>query len=348
MAEKTNITNEDFYFEMIAKELSGEISEKEKANLLEWVNKEEGNRLFYELSIKNWKRTVVKNEIPEFDTETAWLKVKARTGTDKNSNDGNISNNRLALSFKIAAAFLLLVGIFGILKFTLFNAPEALNFATLDNEMKIYLPDSSEVFLNKNSKLTYFTDYNSNKRTVFLEGEAFFEVRKSPDKKFEVIGVRSVTTVLGTSFSVRSVKGESKEVVQVVTGRVSFADKRFAEKNEIILSPGYRGELDNSFHEKNQAHLIRSEIKDPNFIAWKDKKLTFENTSMTQVKETLEKYFSRTIEINDPILLDCRFTGTFDKPKLEEIMEVLAVSTNSSYKIINSKIILNGKGCTKK
>jgi hypothetical protein len=79
MAEKTNITNEDFYFEMIAKELNGEISEKEKSLLHEWVNKAEGNRAIYEQSIKNWKNTAVKNEIPDFDMEDAWLKVKAGT-----------------------------------------------------------------------------------------------------------------------------------------------------------------------------------------------------------------------------------------------------------------------------
>lgn len=224
MVEKTNITNEDSYFEMIAKELCGEISEKEKLVLHEWVNKKDENRLTYEQSIKNWKNIAVKNAIPEFNMEAAWLKVKAGIGSSTNENEGeNISNKTISLSYKIAATILLLIGIFGLLKLTVFNAPEALNYTTLDNELKIYLPDSSEVLLNKNSRLTYYSDYNSKKRSVYLEGEAFFEVKKSPDKKFEVIGLRSVTTVLGTSFSVRSVKNEPKEIVQVVTGKVSFA-----------------------------------------------------------------------------------------------------------------------------
>jgi transmembrane sensor len=347
MAEKTNITNEDFYFEMIAKELNGEISEKEKSLLHEWVNKAEGNRAIYEQSIKNWKNTAVKNEIPDFDMEDAWLKVKAGTRISSNQKEGKVvSFRRQFISYKMVATILLLVGIFAFLKYTVFNAPEALNYTTLENEIKIYLPDSSEVLLNKNSRLTYYTDYNSEKRRVFLEGEAFFDVRKSPDKKFEVVGLRSITTVLGTSFSVRSVRNETKEVVQVVTGRVSFADNLSKEKYELILTPGFKGELDEAFLNTNR--MIKTEIKDPNFIAWKNKRLIFENTGMAEIKETLEKYFSKKIEVNDPLLLDCRFTGTFDQPKLEEIMEVLALSTNFSYTITKDKIILTGKGCTKK
>ena len=347
MSENSNIANEEFYFELIAKELSGEISEQEKLNLLEWVNRAEENRLIYEQAVKSWKTTAVKNETPEFNVETAWLKVKAGTNADKNTTKEKIiSNTILPMASKIAAAILVLIGISVLLKYTLFNTPEAINFTTLGNELEIYLPDSSKVWLNKNSRLTYYTDYNSETRKVYVEGEAFFDVKKSPDKKFIVFGLRSITTVLGTSFTVRSVKKEAKEIVQVLTGRVSFArnfeKENEQEKNEIILLPGFKGELDRS------SHLTSSEIKDPNFAAWKDKHLVFDNTSMLQVTEALEKYFDKEVKVSDPLLLNCRFTGTFEHPTEKEVLEVLTVSTNSSYKITNNKIILLGKGCSKK
>src|SRR6187402_2855423 len=212
MAEKLNIP--EFYFELIAKELSGEISEKEKSTLLEWVNKEEENRMVYEQAVKNWNAVTIKNEVPEFDMENAWLKVKARTTANEVSENGKvIPLGQPRFIARAAAAVLLLVGMFALIKITLFNSPDAIEFATLEDEMEIYLPDSSKVMLNKNSHLTYYTNFNSEGRKVYLEGEAFFEVRKSEGKKFEVIGLRSVTTVLGTSFSVRSVKGEAKEIV---------------------------------------------------------------------------------------------------------------------------------------
>ena len=346
MSENSNITNEDFYFELIAKELSGEISEKEQSTLLEWVNKREENRLLYAETVKSWKAVVIKNESPQFDIDAAWSTVKPRTNVAENKTKGRIiSSNVFSLPYRIAAGILLVTGIFFLVKYTLYTTPEAVNFATLGNEIELYLPDSSRVLLNKNSTLTYYTDYNSELRKVYLEGEAFFEVKKSPDKKFMVIGVRSVTTVLGTSFTVRSVKNEEKEIVQVLTGRVSFAMNYEKEqeqaKDELILTPGFKGELDKS------SHLTRYEIKDPNFVAWKDKRLIFDNTGMSEVVKTLEGYFNQKIEVKDPLLLNCRFTGTFDHPTAPEVLEVLSVSTNTSYKITGSKIVLSGKGCNK-
>jgi transmembrane sensor len=341
MAEKVNKTDGEFYDELIAKELSGEISEAEKTILLEWVNKGEDNRALYEKTKRSWKTAVVKKEIPHFDTEAAWTKVKARTSeAEENKERKIISLNSRSTALKIAATILLLVGVFALLRITLFNAPEAVNYTAMDNKLEIYLPDSSKVVLNKNSHLTYYTDYNSEGRKVYLEGEAFFEVQKSPSKKFEVFGVRSVTTVLGTSFSVRSVKNEAKEIVQVVTGRVSLAELN-KEKNQIILTPGLRGELDQS------SNLTISEITDPNFIAWKQNRLIFENAELSVVTQALEEYFGLEFEVQDQLLLSCRFTGTFTKPTADEVLEVLAVSTNSSYKMTGKKVTLTGKGCNK-
>lgn len=341
MAERVNKTDGEFYDELIAKELSGEISEAERTILLEWVNKEEENRTFYEKTRKSWETAVVRKEIPHFDTEAAWAKVKARTGEADGDKQGKIiSFSSRSAALKIAAAVLLLVGVFALMRVTLFNVPEAVHFASMEDKLEIYLPDSSKVMLNKNSHLTYYTDYNSEGRKVYLEGEAFFEVQKSPGKKFEVFGIRSVTTVLGTSFSVRTIKNEPKEIVQVVTGKVSLAELN-KEKNQIILTPGLRGEFDLS------SRLTISEITDPNFIAWKQDRLIFENTELSVVAQTLKEYFGIEVEVKDPLLLSCRFTGTFNKPKPDEVLEILAVSTNSSYKMTGNKVILTGKGCNK-
>ncbi len=339
MAEKLTKTDGEIYDELIAKELNGEISEAEKTILLEWVNRKEENRVFYEKVSKSWKTAAVQNEMPDFDTGAAWKKVNARTLDAGGKGKGKIISFSSRIATQRAAAVLLLVGIIALVRTTLLNTPEAVVYASREEKIELYLPDSSKVLLNKNSHLTYYTDFNSSERKVYLEGEAFFEVRKSEGKKFEVIGIRSVTTVLGTSFSVRSHKNEAKEVVQVVTGKVSMAALDNKEKNQIILTPGLRGELDHS------SLLTINEIDDPNFIAWKQERLVFENTELSVVAKTLQQYFGIEIEVTDPLLLSCRFTGSFDKPKPDEVLEVLAVSTNSSYKTTGIKIILSGKGC---
>ena len=69
----------------------------------------------------------------------------------------------------------------------------------------VNLPDGSVVHLNSESKLSYPSFFDKDKRRVTLEGEAFFEVRKDSEHGF-VISTPHETKieVLGTSFNVEA------------------------------------------------------------------------------------------------------------------------------------------------
>ena len=181
-------------------------------------------------------------------------------------------------------------------------------------------------------------DFNTNERKVNLIGEAFFEVRKTEGKKFEVYGLRTITTVLGTSFSVRTITSDSIETIQVVTGKVAVVDLNKTEE-EILLTPGYMARLNKS------NGLSKEKMTDPNFISWKNNSLLFDNTPFTEVKGALENFFDIELIVNDPEILNCRFTGRFDEPKLSETLTIITTSTNSSFTKKGNVITLAGKGC---
>jgi ferric-dicitrate binding protein FerR (iron transport regulator) len=203
----------------------------------------------------------------------------------------------------------------------------------------MYLPDSSLITLNKHSTLSYASDFNENERVVYLQGEAFFDVKKTNGKTFTIISADSKTQVLGTSFTVRSYENEGKTEVQVLTGKVAFSTKKNPEQNQVLLTPGYKAVME----EDNQ--IMKAAINDPNFMAWKNDKLEFNNTRMDQVIATLEKYFEVPIEITEPQMLKCRFTGTFEKPTLQEIVDVLVVSVDLTYARKGNQFVFSGRGC---
>ena len=80
------------------------------------------------------------------------------------------------------------------------------------NPLKINLEDGSIVTLEKQSKLSYPTHFQKNKRMVILEGEALFEIAKNPEKPFYVYDNEIVTKVLGTRFSIKD-KENGKDVI---------------------------------------------------------------------------------------------------------------------------------------
>lgn len=84
----------------------------------------------------------------------------------------------------------------------------------------IYLPDSTRIELSPESQLAYASNFKEN-RSLTLSGEAFFKVTKDPKHPFSVQCNDSKTTVLGTSFTVKSLP-DSGVNVQLFEGKVQM------------------------------------------------------------------------------------------------------------------------------
>ena len=86
----------------------------------------------------------------------------------------------------------------------------------LGGEYQIILSDSTKVWVNADSKLKYPIAFRSERREVFLEGEAYFEVKKDRQHPFIVHTSRGSVKVLGTGFNVRDYQEEAKVVTTLV------------------------------------------------------------------------------------------------------------------------------------
>ncbi|NJM94670.1 MAG: FecR domain-containing protein [Cytophagales bacterium] len=120
-------------------------------------------------------------------------------------------------SLRIAASLLLVAAVAALLVNRLGgNARQEEVYA--DNNISIYLPDSSYVILNKGGRITY--DGFGNNRDVHLAGEALFIVRKDTNRPFRVITNTIVATALGTSFNVKSDGEDGSASVSLLSGKV--------------------------------------------------------------------------------------------------------------------------------
>lgn len=100
-----------------------------------------------------------------------------------------------------------------------------------ENTLVTTLNDGSVVYLNGDTKLSYPENFEKEKREVYLQGDAFFDVRKDPDKPFIIETESVLVEVLGTSFNVKSknnlsfslsvLQGEVKVTLKE-TGQVSY------------------------------------------------------------------------------------------------------------------------------
>lgn len=215
--------------------------------------------------------------------------------------------------------------------------PEEVRWVTTDQRERFYLPDSSQVWLNRDSELRYTTAFDQDHRVVYLKGEAFFEVRKAEGRRFTVYSGPAKTEVIGTSFNVRAYTDDSV-AVHVVEGRVAFSPAD--QDNAVFLTPGQQARL-----APGPAGAIRSPIRDPNFRAWQTNRLVFDNTRLPMITRLLEQYYGITINLATPALMNCRYTASFSEASLEEVLSVLSAVGDLNYEKTGNQVVLSGTGC---
>jgi ferric-dicitrate binding protein FerR (iron transport regulator) len=226
------------------------------------------------------------------------------------------------------------------------------------SKSRIVLPDGSIVNLNSGSLLQYASDFE-NERKVYIEGEAFFDVKKDPRHPFLVQTSNITIRVLGTVFNVKSYPEEEIIETTLVSGSVQILAKSGGSKDEFktltILKPNekaifYKNSMSTEKESSDQKTEINNKdveniqvqkkIKTELYTAWKDNNLVFNNEQFGNVVPKLERWFNIEIENNFPELNASRLTGKFDTETIEQALEALRIITPFNYSIEKNKITI--------
>lgn len=300
--------------ELIAKKLSENISDEENVLLKQWLDASSENADTFEKAQLAWFLTA-QQTVPA-DTDEAWNKLGSLIQAKERKDRGKIISTQWI--GRIAAVLVLVFGI-GFLFSKYYNQPHMKTIASADKTMKVLLPDSSIVWLNKNSEISFNQKFTTNKREVKLKGEAYFEVMHDIAQPFIVLANNTITEDIGTSFNMRAVNTEPTVEVTVATGEVSFTEA--GDKNKIHLLPGDKGVFNRSSHQ-----LSVSKNNDANFLAWKTNKLIFEKNTLREVALTISKYYNISFTANEETA-NILFTGTFDRASISDVIKILETST---------------------
>ena len=135
------------------------------------------------------------------DIDAAWNKFDRKR---KSLTDTKVVKRNFLLPISMAAGLALAVGFY----FLNSSSQQFQEIQTAENQIEnISLSDGSEMWVNENSTVSYFST-KDDERNVSLEGEAFFEVAPNKAKPFTVETGGAKIKVLGTSFNVREIEGK--------------------------------------------------------------------------------------------------------------------------------------------
>lgn len=225
---------------------------------------------------------------------------------------------------------------------------------TSEEPIRVQLEDGSFITLQPGSAIHYPVHFLSGKREVFLDGEAFFEVSKNPNRPFYVFNKNIVTHVLGTSFTIKTNKETKQLEVSVRSGRVEVYESTTPEKdapvkrnNGVILLPNQR-----VIYDETARQFVPSLVDKPLPVIDEsaDKKIPaensiFEETPLKTVLPFLEKSYGIEIVVENEDLYKCLFTGDIHQQDLYTRLDVVCQATGASYEIKGTKILIKGKGC---
>lgn len=199
---------------------------------------------------------------------------------------------------------------------------------------RFLLPDSTVVYLNAGSRLTYPAGFSDTARVAWLTGEGYFEVAKDSTRPFTIHTATTRTTVLGTAFNLRSYPGSSSVTLVVSEGKVRFAPKA-ASASPLLLTADERG-----IYNHTDGRLAQDRVYAQGYFGWVHNRLRFDNQPLAEIAPLLERWYGVKVVIAVPELAARRCTGSFVDPSLENLMNSLAYSLNIKYKIVNKKLTI--------
>lgn len=302
------------YWELVQGYLNKSLSNQQRTKLFQWLDEDPARRLQLAELEKLWERSE-NYQTPAFDTQAAWEKLQPQLEKQSKPVLRTLVWQR-PFHYAASVALLLLAGTL----LYLFLQPRYTQVLvhTLPGETKqLVLPDSSRVFLNERSSLSYDARLGQDgQRRVILKGEAFFEVSRDPEKKFIVQAGNTETTVLGTSFNIVSRDTTQQVRVSLFSGKVRF-DAGEKERPQ-LLTPG-----EELIYYTRDKSLTKRKIENGNFLFWKNKKLEFTDQQLEDVLALIGKYYGASFEIQDQQLRGQRITSSFDHNSLDEVLQVL-------------------------
>lgn len=191
-----------------------------------------------------------------------------------------------------------------------------------DDIRLLRLPDGTKVWVNQNTKIEYPESFDGNNRNVTLEGEAYFDVARNPEKPFIITSGTITTTVLGTSFNVSAYPYKNAEV-HVKSGKVKVQ----GPNNVVFLERGY-GAIQMPDGEK----VMKTEVAaaEP---AWKKTLIDIDGLTLGQVMVKLGKDYAFNIRYTDKNLSELKIKGTLDSRQgLEEMLNTIAFALDLTIK----------------
>ncbi|MBV6641756.1 MAG: FecR domain-containing protein [Cyclobacteriaceae bacterium] len=246
----------------------------------------------------------------ELQESEAFQEVKQGTSTIKNEYSGLIYASSDDISEAQAMIFNILTTPYG-------------------GRYSVRLSDGTRVTLNAGSSLKYPVSFSDSTRTVYLQGEAYFEVTHN-GKPFIVSNEQQNIRVLGTSFNVSAYANEPAVLTTLVEGKVQIE----APGGKAVLAPGEQSKLLGN-------QLTVEKVNTSQYTSWINGKFEFNRDNMDIVIKRLSRWYDFNYEFENKDAVNYHFTGRLDSDQpISSILQMLEATSNIRFETNGKTIVV--------
>lgn len=319
---------------LILRFLKKEATEQELLELKAWLAQDEEHARYFDLINTQFQKEAVDARLTPEHLAQSWQKLSAKIENSKTS--GRIvtllRSNLVRIAATISIAALAIWQLAPDRKHEpMASSDDRIILTSTSRNAPTILPDSTLVWLNANSTIEYTSTF-SQKREVTLKGEGFFDVRKKGSQPFVVKTTLFSIEVKGTRFNVQAYEAEYENAT-LEEGSIEL--KLHGEAESYAMKPGDQITINNV-----KQTIERKKVDPYNFTAWKEEKLVFDNTRLSDIILKIENRYKVKISIDESLAFRERMTMTIEHEPIEEIMEMIHLSSQLNYKIENETIVI--------
>jgi transmembrane sensor len=264
-----------------------------------------------------------------------------------------------------AASVLLMIGLFYILSLKTVSLPPLAGITTTETHAGMHrehnrdstskwivLEDSTRILLQPGSSVRYDVPFSPHLRSVYLSGDAFFEVTKNEQRPFIVHSGDIVTRVVGTSFGIQF--REDGMEVSVTTGKV-IVEKALPIRDEslrpasngVVLTPNQKV----TYYSKDH-YFVTGLVENPQPItlpllatASLEDSFQFESVPLVQVLSHIEAAYGVKIVLTNQAIETCPVTADLSQQSLYSKMDILCAALRATFEVKGTSLVLSGGNC---
>lgn len=307
--------------------LEGKTTESESLQIREWLRNPENDVELRQILGEIWANSEIhlKGQSPDFNRMLDQVHHQINNQQIQQQKPKALSANLYQAFSKVAA--ILVIPLLLLSVYFYFNPANSTTKLASNTFREIYtkpgtrtqidLPDGTRVWLNDGTTFRYPEQFSGSQREVFVDGEAYFEVKSNPENPFVVNNPLMNTVVTGTHFNLNAYTADKYFEATLLEGKIHLEN---ANKN-MVMKPGEQVQFDSKLEK-----IVQKTVDPQNAAAWVDGKLIFKDEKLGTAIKKLARWYNVEIILTDPEINNYLMTATIQDEKLDQSLKLIALA----------------------